>query len=85
MALAAVEAEISAWWHDLTGEARDDIQQALDDAKALEAGVSAEVKEAVAQAKQDVENALASAEPGAASDVISALEAKVIAILEKLA
>jgi hypothetical protein len=84
MALAAVEAEISAWWHDLTGEARDDIQQALDDAKALEAGV-AEVKEAVAQAKQDVENALASAEPGAASDVISALEAKVIAILEKLA
>jgi polyhydroxyalkanoate synthesis regulator phasin len=85
MSLAAVEVKIKDLWEDLTGEAKADIQEALDDARAEEQEVSAQVKAAIAKAKEDVNSALASAEAGAVSDVIAELEQKVIAILENLA
>lgn len=88
MSLAAVEIKIKDLWEDLTGEAKADIQQALDDAKAAEAEVVQQVKAAIAEAKLDAEAVIIAAEPELAASVrnlVVGLESKVISILENLA
>lgn len=88
MSLAAVEVKIKDLWEDLTGEAKADIEQALDDAKAEEQEVVQQVKAAITEAKLDAEAVIAAAEPELATSVrnlVAGLESKVIAILENLA
>jgi hypothetical protein len=84
MSLATVESEITSWWHELTGEARAEIQKALDDAKAEEADVAAQLKTLIAAAKAAVEEAVTAAEPGIAAAVktlVGQLEADVLKVL----
>jgi hypothetical protein len=78
--LAALEARIRLVWHDLTGEARADLERALADAKAHEA----QLKPLVGAFRTDLEEAIAAAEPGlksAAESLVAKLAADVAAIL----
>jgi hypothetical protein len=62
---AALEAKLRAYWHDLTGEARADLEKALEEVKAEEAKLApllttfeADVKAAVAVAEPELKSAV---------------------------
>jgi F0F1-type ATP synthase membrane subunit b/b' len=79
--LAALEAKLKAFWHDLTGEARAELEKALADARAAEA----QLEPLLAAFRADLEKAVAGAEPGlkaAVEDLAAKLAADVAAILE---
>jgi hypothetical protein len=78
--LAALEAKLGTFWHDLTGEARAELEKALADAKDAEA----QLKPLLAAFGTDLEKAVAGAEPGlkaAVEDLVAKLAADVAAIL----
>jgi hypothetical protein len=78
--LAALEAKLEAVWHDLSGEARTELEEALDDAKEDEA----QVRPLIAAFRADLEGIVASAEPGlkkAAGDLVAKLAADAAALL----
>jgi hypothetical protein len=78
--LAVLEARIRAFWHDLTGEARAELEQALADAKTDEA----QLEPLISAFKADLESAIAAAEPGlrkAVEDLVAKLAADAAALL----
>ena len=78
--LAALEAKLKLFWHDLTGEARAELEKALADAKANEA----QLKPLIGGFKADLEAVIAAAEPElkkAAENLLAKLAADAAAIL----
>lgn len=78
--LAALEAKIKAFWGDLTGEAREELKQALADARAEEA----KLKPLIDGFEADLEAVVAEAEPElkkAAEGLVAKLVADVAALL----
>jgi hypothetical protein len=78
--LAVLEAKLEACWHDLDGQAREDLMEALDDAKDAEA----QLLPLIAAFKAGLEAVVASAEPGlqkAAEDLVAKLLADVAGLL----
>ena len=78
--LAALETKIRLVWHDLTGEARAELEKALADAKADEA----QLKPLIDAFRTDLEGVMAQAEPGlkkAAEDLLVKLAADAAALL----
>ena len=57
--LAALEAKLKLFWHDLNGEARAELAKALADAKATEA----QLKPLIGAFKTDLEALVVAAEP----------------------
>ncbi len=74
---AAIEAKIKAYWNELTGEARADLEKALDDVKAR----AAQFGPLIAQAKADVGQVIAEVEP----EVKAAVEARLAQLAEDAA
>lgn len=77
--LAVLKAKIEQYWHDLSGEARAELEKALADAKEAEAKLSG----VVSTAKADLEAAIETAGPGVRAAVEAAV-AKLVAEAEGL-
>jgi hypothetical protein len=78
--LATLEAKVRLFWHDLTGEARAELEKALADARADEA----QLKPLIDTFRTDLEDVISAAEPGlkkAAEDLLEKLIADAAAIL----
>jgi hypothetical protein len=78
--LAALEAKIKGFWGDLTGEAREELEKALADARAEEA----KLKPLISAFETDLEAVVAEAEPElkkAAEGLVAKLVADVAALL----
>lgn len=78
--LAALEARLEAVWHDLSGEARAGLEEALDDAREDEA----RLLPLIAAFKAGLEGIVAEAEPGlklAAEALVAKLAADAAALL----
>lgn len=84
--LEALEAKIETYWHDLTGEAREEIAKELSDAKAEAAGVKerlAKFGPLVTEAENDVKSLISEDGP-ALKEAIAARIAQLVKDAEAL-